>query len=345
MNFFRSLVGIFLVLVMTLCASCSKKYTKFVWPSDGKQGMIKVEGGEIPYRLYGENKKGTPIIIVHGGPGGNYSKFYPLFELAKDRPILFYNQIGSAGSKFDENHKTVETSHSIMTTEHYINELQSVIDYFGFNEFILFGQSWGTMLVTEYALFKKPAGLKKIILSGPFLNVDIWIQDAERLIKTLPNGDEKWKYVEECIKKSKTDPDIFKNDKKYNEINDEYTDNFNTRNIERKAEIPDKEPTPQVLNEKTNNMVDADTYNYMWGPSEFTCTGTLKGDDVTKRLKGINQPILYISGEYDSGTPEASRYYATCSNDAKVVVIKNAGHSSYFDNTPDVLKAVNDFIK
>ena len=52
------------------------------------------------------------------------------------------------------NYNTVNSSHSIMTVEHYIDELQTVIDYFGFDKFILYGHSWGTMLSVEYALAK-----------------------------------------------------------------------------------------------------------------------------------------------------------------------------------------------
>lgn len=341
----KRIIYFLIAVTQIIFTSCQKNYKKFVWPENCEKGMISVDGGEIPYRLYGKDKKATPIIFVHGGPGGQYSKFYTLLPLSNERPVLFYNQLGGHGSKFDENHNAVKSSHEIMTIDHYVNELQNVIDYFGFDRFILYGQSWGSMLSVEYAATKKPRGLEKMILSGPFLSVDVWISDAERLIKTLPDGKNKWEYITKCINESKINKDIFVNDKKYNEINDEYSVNFAMRNTKRKNEIPDSEIIPKVLDEEKGVLVDVDTYNYMWGPSEFTCNGTLLGTDVTNRLSDITCPILYISGEYDSGTPEAAEYYNSKTKNGKVVVIKNAGHSSYVDNKEAVLNAVNLFIK
>ncbi len=50
-------------------------------------------------------------------------------------------------------------------------------------------------------------------------------------------------------------------------------------------------------------MEDNRVYASMWGPSEFTCTGSLGTWDVTDRLGEIDLPTLIPSGRYDEATP------------------------------------------
>ena len=84
-----------------------------------------------------------------------------------------------------------------------------------------------------------------------------------------------------------------------------------------------KEPAP-------SNVANVDVYQYMWGPTEFTCTGTLKGRDLTSRLGEVKVPVLYISGEFDSGSPAASNYYKTLNIiDDEIVTSLNKKTESY----------------
>ena len=69
-------------------------------------------------------------------------------------------------------------------------------------------------------------------------------------------------------------------------------------------------------------------YEYMWGPSEFSCTGTLKGHDSTKLLPRIGVPVLYICGEYDSGTPEAANWYLSMTPNGELCVLPGCGHNA-----------------
>jgi len=50
--------------------------------------------------------------------------------------------------------------------------------------------------------------------------------------------------------------------------------------------------------------VNKDIYAYMWGPSEFMVTGTLKGSDGAEILKEIIVPTLFTAGEFDEILPD-----------------------------------------
>lgn len=81
------------------------------------------------------------------------------------------------------------------------------------------------MLGVEYAGHYKPAGLKGMILAGPFLNVDRWVADQERLIRTLDGGDQMMQEIRKCEATGQYSD-------KFNEINEIYTKNFNNRHPE-----------------------------------------------------------------------------------------------------------------
>ena len=146
-------------LVASLCvvgAGCSSsvdkykpvyKYTNeagkdiYDWPAGSETGMIDVPGGKVNYRVYGKGKKGTPLVCVHGGPGGNYTCFYKELPLAEDRPVIMYDQLGCPLSEIDESFQTADQVKNLYTIDRYCDELESVINYFELKEYILFGTS------------------------------------------------------------------------------------------------------------------------------------------------------------------------------------------------------------
>lgn len=60
------------------------------------QGFISVPGEKLYYQRCGTLGRGTPIVVLHGGPGMDQSYLLPqMLELAKDRDVVFYDQRGS----------------------------------------------------------------------------------------------------------------------------------------------------------------------------------------------------------------------------------------------------------
>lgn len=113
----------------------------YAWPEGSETGMIDVYGGQVAYRIYGKDKPGIPLIYVHGGPGGNYSAFYKQLPLAEDRPVVLYDQLGSPLSEVAQEFQTEEKVKTLYTIDRYCDELNSVIQYFGFKQFVLYGSS------------------------------------------------------------------------------------------------------------------------------------------------------------------------------------------------------------
>ena len=64
------------------------------WPGEG---YIPVTGGKVWYRIVGTGK-GTPLLVLHGGPGVPSYYLNPLAALGDDRPVVFYDQLGCGRS-------------------------------------------------------------------------------------------------------------------------------------------------------------------------------------------------------------------------------------------------------
>jgi proline iminopeptidase len=91
--------------------------------------------------------------------------------------------------------------------------------------------------------------------------------------------------------------------------------------------------------------VNLDIYSYMWGPSEFTATGTLRRYDARPYLASIAVPVLYTVGEFDEANPELVEGFAQQTPGARVVVIPDAAHITAWDNPGADLRAVREFLR
>jgi proline iminopeptidase len=56
-------------------------------------GYAPVPGGRVWWRKVGSGPK-TPILLLHGGAGAAHNYLLPLAALAKDRTVIFYDQLG-----------------------------------------------------------------------------------------------------------------------------------------------------------------------------------------------------------------------------------------------------------
>src|SRR5262249_56000851 len=57
---------------------------------------------------------------------------------------------------------------------------------------------------------------------------------------------------------------------------------------------------------KTLEGLGQSVYRTMWGPSEFTATGSLSTYERGEQLKALNLPVLFTAGRYDEATPSTT---------------------------------------
>jgi proline iminopeptidase len=106
------------------------------------------------------NPAGTPILFVHGGPGGGIeAKCRQFFDPAYYRVILF-EQRGCGRS-------TPLGSISANTTQHLIADMEALREDRDVESWALFGGSWGSTLSLAYAQ-EHPERVTALVLRGIF---------------------------------------------------------------------------------------------------------------------------------------------------------------------------------
>ena len=281
-----------------------------------KEFFITTKNGKIWCLVYGQEKKGTPLLVVHGGPGFP-SMPEVIKDFSSDRPVYFYDQLGSGNS-------TRPQDMSLYSAQHYVEELGEVIKALNLSSFVLAGFSWGAGLVSAFAIEQKPNGLKGLILSGPLLSAPRWVIDQRLNMEDLPQ--KTIKVIEECEKNNDFGA-------AYQEAMMEYY----------RLYIYRKNPWPESLMMALGKL-NPDVYMTMWGPSEFTVTGNLKTFDLTARLQEIDAPVLLTCGQYDEARVETIMEFQKLFKNAVVEVIPSSAHMHHLEQPELYKRVVNRFL-
>ncbi|MDH4133634.1 MAG: alpha/beta fold hydrolase, partial [Gammaproteobacteria bacterium] len=123
-----------------------------------------------------------PVIVVHGGPGGDYEYLRSLQALSKDYRVIFYDQRGTGLSP--------RVDKKSLTLEQNLDDLNDIVDHFSNGRKVkLIGHSWGGMLVTGY-LSKYPEKVSQAVVVEPgILNVESARADVKIIKASQSIGD------------------------------------------------------------------------------------------------------------------------------------------------------------
>jgi proline iminopeptidase len=309
----KILIVLLSVFSFLINVSCKKEIEK--------EGYVNVEGGKIWYKIVGDGD-GIPLLVLHGGPGSRSCSMIPGFSLlGNERPIVFYDQLGSGNSERP-------TDTILWKTERFVNEIDSLRTALKLDELHILGHSCGSTFLVEYMVTKKPEGVKSVIFSSPMISTSDWIEDANILLSQMPLE------LQDTIKKYEA---------LENYSAPEYlaaTDSFYTRHLSRRS-------WPYIPNMECDNVPDFNeqVYNYMWGPTEFNATGTLIDFDRTADLNKIKEPILFVTGEFDEARPETMYKYQELSKNASVEIIGDAAHMTMIDQPEKLEEVIGSFLK
>ncbi|EKN70103.1 peptidase [Neobacillus bataviensis LMG 21833] len=283
------------------------------------EGYIEVTGGKVWYQLFDENGGGTPVIILHGGPGSSSFSLQGLKALAKDRPVILYDQLGCGKSDRP-------TDTSLWHVGRFVEELAQIRQALKLDEVHILGHSWGTTLAAAYCL-TKPSGVKSIIFSSPCLSAPLWEQDQKRNLKKLPLDVQET--IKRCEDNGTTDSEEF----------EAAIEVFSKHFVNR------MEKQPEWLEQKPSGYRNAEIYNIMWGPSEFTVLGNLKEFDCTTQLKDLACPALYTCGRFDEATPETTQLYSSLTPHSKFHVFEKSAHMPYIEEPEEYVTIMGEFLQ
>jgi proline iminopeptidase len=112
------------------------------------------------------------IIVIHGGPGGDYRSLLSLQALSDQYFVVFFDQRGIGLSP--------RVNPEEITVTSALTDLDSIVDYYGDGRKVnLVGHSWGAMLASAY-LGKHPEKVDHAVLAEPgFLTAEFAEEWAE----------------------------------------------------------------------------------------------------------------------------------------------------------------------
>ena len=280
------------------------------------EAMLPVLGGSIWYKKSGAGT-GTPMVLLHGGPGAGSFYLKPFEAIGDDRIVIRYDQLGAGKS-------TRLTDTTLMNIPRFVEELDSLRRTLKIDRWFLNGQSWGTVLALEY--YKAhPEHVAGIVFGGSVFDWRQYAVEANTWAKQLP--DSMWRAIEQWKKDGVDTTKLFK----------AASDEFYARHVWRtpvKADL-----------DSTNATFGTPQYEYMQGKYEFVVTGTMKDYDQRAFLPKIKVPVLTTTGEFDEVGPKTVEAHGKLIPGAKFVLYKNASHVTSWDATEANVKDVRDFLR
>jgi proline-specific peptidase len=286
--------------------------------AEAEERRVEVTGGSVWTARLGP-QGGTPVLILHGGPGAASDYMHPLAErLADDRPVVVYDQLGCGRSDHPDDT-------SLWTVDRSVAEVDQVRAALGLERCHLLGQSWGGWLAIEY-MARGTRGVERLVLASTSASIPEFMAGARGLIEELPEP-HRTVLIELGAKEQYDHPDY-----------QAAVDVFYHRHLCR------TDPWPDALLRSSEQMDGNQVYLTMNGPTEFDVVGRLREWDRTADLGRIDVPALVTCGRYDEITPSCSETITRGIPDARMHVFERSAHCAHLEEPEDYARIVEAFL-
>jgi proline iminopeptidase len=244
---------------------------------------------EVWTRTAGDTS-GPTVLVLHGGPGATHEYLLDLEQPLVDAGfgVVFYDQLGSF-------HSDQPAEPALWEIPRFVDEVEQVraaLDL-GPDRFVLYGQSWGGILATEYALAHQEA-LRGLVISNMVSSIPSYNEYAERVF--FPEmGAEAIARIQEMEAAGDT-------------VNPEYEELLRPHYERHTCRMPMGQWPAHVT--AAFDHINHDIYIPLQGPSELGASGTLVDWDRSGALHTIDVPALVIGAQHDTMDPEHMRWMA-----------------------------------
>ncbi|PKR84445.1 alpha/beta fold hydrolase [Heyndrickxia camelliae] len=288
---------------------------------DGEH-ILKLNGINHWVRIEGGQHNTIPLVIIHGGPGGNHYTFERIVGplLSENRTIVYYEQRGCGRSERP-------VSDEDYSLDFLLKDFKELINWLDTKKVDLLGYSFGGELALEFA-YECPEKINKIILSAPSL-MNSEIQRLVQITGFMSVANEKlYQQIIDFQRKDISPEKIL--DKIWEQVDTETVDLFLFEN----QEIA-----------KKNRM--------LWEESKLINTGLMMRSlqkhplpiSLMDRLKDIHQRVLIIAGVFDrnTGIPIAKLFLRSLPN-SQLVVFDKSAHFPDLEETDKFVHVVREFL-
>ncbi|MGC5342863.1 proline iminopeptidase-family hydrolase [Streptomyces sp. DT171] len=288
------------------------------------KGTVPFGEYETWYRVTGDLTSDRPVlVVVHGGPGSTHDYLQNLAGLAEDgRAVVHYDQLGNGGSTH-----LPDKGPDFWTVDLFAAELDNLVRALGIaDNYVLFGQSWGGMLITRHAS-DRPAGLRGLVIANSPASYQLWLREVGLLRSRLPDGVNETLLRHEAAGSTDTD--------EYHAA----MRPFYERHVCRLKPWPRDYLASfyEVYNDPT-------VYYAMNGPSEFHVTGTLRDWSVIDHCPDVAVPTLLISGRHDEATPATVQPFQDLIPDVRWEMFEESSHLPHLEEPERFTEVMRAFL-
>jgi proline iminopeptidase len=276
---------------------------------------LAVAGGQIWYRVVGGGT-GTPLIVIHGGPGLSSGYLKSMEALGDERLVVRYDQLGAGKSD-------VVTDTSLFGIERFVGELETLRRHLALERVHLYGHSWGSILALEYYR-AHPEHVASLTLASEVLDMPAFFANMRRLISEMPDSMSRAVQLKEA--------------------GQPYDTSAFWAAGRRLRQSSSRKPVRAEGDSMMRTANDAVT-DYLNGTSVFKPNGRLRDYDATALLRTMKVPVLFTVGEFDFVGPDLVKQHAALTPGARFAMVPGAAHMVQWDNAPANNDAVRVFLR
>lgn len=289
------------------------------YQENGTVKKSQVNNTSIEYKQFKPQDEDREITLlgVTGGPGLPKEHLAPLSLLSKKGySVVLYDQHNVGNSGDSDNPYEIET---------FRRELKQLIEQF--ENVVLIGHSWGSMLSLDYAVDHD--NIDGVVAVAPLFDTQKNIEIAQTIRAEELTVDE----LEEML--DLEDAEDYDNER-YRELEEKLDD---SRGF--------KPPVPDFAAEQFERM-NIEMYENMWGPIEYHLNNdaALKNWSVMSSLDQISVPVLLTTGKDDSfGIHDLYQAANKIEVSCDVEIITEASHTPPWETTEQFIETVNNWLQ
>jgi proline iminopeptidase len=258
--------------------------------------------------------QGYPIVLMHGGPGLDYTTLLPLQPLADQFTLVFYDHRC--------NGRSVGAEVSSMTFENLTADAEALRQTLGFDQWAVLGHSFGGNVALEYVL-RYPQSISHLVLMNT--GGDQWWvnQNAPDILSKRGYSDNTVQAARRFYNGELTPGEFLPIFMKFMNAYNYHNSLLDLVKVMVLGHMPKTQPEALIFGYKQ----------------------LLNGWTVMDRLSEIHTPTLVLAGRYDFLFPtEHQVALAAGITDARLEIIENAGHNPHMEQSTLVLEIIKSFI-
>lgn len=276
------------------------------------------------------NPDGVPVVFVHGGPGAGCGEDDRCFFNPQKYHIVLFDQRGCNRSRPLGN---IEQN----TTQHLVQDIETIREHLGIDQWVVFGGSWGSTLSLVYAQTHRDRVLGMVVrgvfFGTPEENRWLWQEGLSRF------NPEAYERYQSLVPEAQRDH-ILKHYYQMMTSGDPQKRNLAS------AEMMRWEDAGFTMQDY-QTTADPESGNWHQGMLEaHYCVHNcfIEDEPIAENLSILQgMPVFIVNGRYDLLCPPIKAYQLhKALPDSKLTVVDRAGHASKEPGMVDALVSATD---